>query len=68
MPAKSTQGLSSNLTESLGYVNVNKAVKFMILDICTKKIVSRFLLGWSGGAKVSCISRHQGVKLILAYS
>ena len=25
-------------------------------------------LGWSGGAKVSCILRHRGVQLILAYS
>ena len=25
-------------------------------------------MGWSGGAKVSCILRHQGVQLILAYS
>ena len=24
--------------------------------------------GWSGGAKVSCILRHQGVQMILAYS
>ena len=24
--------------------------------------------GWSGGEKVSCISRHMGVRLILAYS
>ena len=24
--------------------------------------------GWSGGAKVSCILRHRGVRLILAYS
>ena len=24
--------------------------------------------GWSGGAKVLCISRHRGVQLILAYS
>ena len=24
--------------------------------------------GWSGGAKVSCILRHQGIQLILAYS
>ena len=24
--------------------------------------------GWSGGAKVSCILRHRGVQLILAYS
>ena len=24
--------------------------------------------GWSGGAKVSCTSRHRGVQLILAYS
>ena len=24
--------------------------------------------GWSGGLKVSCILRHQGVQLILAYS
>ena len=27
-----------------------------------------FNLGWSGGAKVSCILRHRGVQLILAYS
>ena len=26
------------------------------------------ILGWSGGAKVSCILRHRGVQLILAYS
>ena len=25
-------------------------------------------MGWSGGAKVSCILRHRGVQLILAYS
>ena len=25
-------------------------------------------LGWSGGAKVSCILRHWGVQLILVYS
>ena len=25
-------------------------------------------VGWSGGAKVSCILRHRGVQLILAYS
>ena len=24
--------------------------------------------GWSGGAKVSCILRHRGVQLILAYN
>ena len=24
--------------------------------------------GWSGGAKVSCILRHRGIQLILAYS
>ena len=27
-----------------------------------------FFLRWSGGAKVSCILRHWGVQLILAYS
>ena len=27
-----------------------------------------FPMGWFGGAKVSCILRHQGVQLILAYS
>ena len=27
-----------------------------------------FLLGWSGGAKVSCSLHHQGIQLILAYS
>ena len=25
-------------------------------------------MGWSGGAKVSCILRHWGVQLILVYS
>ena len=28
--------------------------------------VPYFHQGWSGGAKVSCILRHQGVQLILA--
>ena len=28
----------------------------------------RIVRGWSGGAKVSCILRHWGVQLILAYS
>ena len=37
------------------------------------KGINRFKLhgavwGWSGGAKVLCILRHQGVQLILAYS
>ena len=27
-----------------------------------------FVWGWSGGAKVSCILRHRGVQLILAYN
>ena len=30
--------------------------------------ISCKLVGWSGGAKVSCILRYQGVQLILAYS
>ena len=29
---------------------------------------SALIQGWSGGAKVSCISRHWGIQLILAYS
>ena len=28
----------------------------------------RLIMGWSGGVKVLCISRHRGVQLILAYS
>ena len=31
-------------------------------------LFSHFMRGWSGGAEVSCISRHRGVHLILAYS
>ena len=33
-----------------------------------KKSFKQHLLGWLGGAKVSCILRHRGVQLILAYS
>ena len=37
--------------------------------ICSMFFVSKGNLGgWSGGAKVSCIMRHWGVQLILAYS
>ena len=34
----------------------------------THNIIFSRRLGWSGGAKVSCILRHRGVQLILAYS
>ena len=33
-----------------------------------RNIFQRHCWGWSGGAKVSCILRHWGVQLILAYS
>ena len=32
------------------------------------RVMSRRRVGWLGGAKVSCILRHRGVQLILAYS
>ena len=35
---------------------------------CVFSPFSIAIWGWLGGAKVSCISRHQGVQLILAYS
>ena len=34
----------------------------------TEDKFSLFLWGWLGGGKVSCILRHRGVQLILAYS
>ena len=34
----------------------------------TQKRYPTIILGWSGGAKVSCILRHRGVQLILANS
>ena len=41
-----------------------------VLCACVMCIYSGidFDLGWSGGAKASCILRHRGVQLILAYS
>ena len=33
-----------------------------------RNIFQRHCWGWSGGVKVSCILRHWGVQLILAYS
>ena len=35
---------------------------------CMSLFIYLFILGWLGGAKVSCILHHQGVQLILAYS
>ena len=37
----------------------------------SNQLIAKFqagFMGWSGGAKVSCILRHRGVQLILAYS
>ena len=43
---------------------------FMIVSIPYINLLnlSWKIMGWSGGAKVSCILRHRGVQLILAYS
>ena len=38
-----------------------KKLGYIVYEVCE-------LWGWSGGAKVSCILCHRGVKLILAYS
>ena len=38
------------------------------MDLCFPFMHSIVSSGWSGGAKVLCILRHQGVQLILAHS
>ena len=60
----------------LPHLNKNRCSKYpkqwsswLWVDFLTHRLnrISHFI-GWSGGAKVSCILRHRGVQLILAYS
>ena len=46
-----------------GIAAVTGPFEFQIFSRCLSQV-----RGWSGGAKVSCISRHQGIHLVLAYS
>ena len=46
-------------------VDMCKNIQYLVLPTAW---VFSFLRGWSGGAKVSCILRHRGVQLILAYN
>ena len=58
-----------NLLQSTQVISKSKGLYEILRDIRTSTYqICRIELGWSGGAKVSCILCHRGVQLILAYS
>ena len=49
-------------------MQIFRVITVLIFPPSSSQFIIHVDLGWLGGAKVSCILRHRGVQLILAYS
>ena len=62
----------TDIKSKTNYLKTRLSTSYMNVLNKDKKAVDSYvdhtILGWSGGAKVSCILRHRSVQLILAYS